>query len=311
MPTVSVIVPAYNASRFLGDALESVLCQTWKDWEVCLVDDGSTDSTRAVVQSFMPRFGSRLRYLYQPNRGLSRARNVAMLNSTGEIFALLDADDVWQPHHLQQGVASLSANPGLGLIHAAVARIDVDGRIIEYPPRPHARYLSGRIVRYIYTRRAHILCPTVMFRRRCMDVVGMFDESMRSTEDRDLWFRIAEHFEIGYLPEIHAYYRISPNSLSRDREAMLASQIFFIHKHRRRGVSSRMAYHEALGNILRERGDDEFRAGNFRLALNHYGKSVLRYPMSAANVYMLVRALAEPFLARIRGIRLHSRSDTA
>lgn len=300
---VSVIIPAYNASRFIGKAIDSVLRQTWTDWQICLVDDGSTDSTRAVVESYAPLLGSKLVYVYQPNSGLANARNVAMLNASGDVFALLDADDVWLPHHLQDGMACLNAQSEVGLVHADVARIDVNDQIIEYPPRPRPKYLAGRIDRYIYARRAHILCPTVMFRRRSVDLVGMFDESMRSTEDRDLWFRIAERFEVAYIHDVHAHYRISPNSLSQNREVMLESQMLFLAKHLRRGAATRIAFHEALGNLLRERGDSEFRTGDLRAAVGSYGKAVLQYPMNAANCYMLIRALGEPLLTRIRAAR--------
>jgi glycosyltransferase involved in cell wall biosynthesis len=303
VPTVTVILPAYNASRFIGRAIESVLRQTWTDWQICLVDDGSTDLTRAIAESYASRLGSRLNYVYQPNRGLAAARNTAILNSVGEVFALLDADDVWLPHHLAEGMACLEARPGAGLVHADVARIDVDDCIIEFPPRPGAKYLDGRIDRHIYTRRAHILCPTVMFRRRALDVVGIFDESMRATEDRDLWFRIAERFEVAYLQTVHAHYRITPNSLSHNREVMITAQMLFLTKHLRRGAVTRVDFHQAFGNLLRERGDCEFKQGEFRAALGLYSRAVLQYPINGNNCYMLMRALGEPILGRIRSAR--------
>src|SRR3954469_17479844 len=114
MPTVSVLIPAFNASRFIGKAIESVLQQTWTDWQICVVDDGSTDATRAIVHSYMPRVGPKLTYVYQPNRGLAKARNVAILNAVGDVFALLDADDVWLPHHLEHGMSCLKARPEVG-----------------------------------------------------------------------------------------------------------------------------------------------------------------------------------------------------
>src|SRR5437899_528191 len=235
-PRVSVIIPAYNAAAYLQWALNSVLLQTFPDWEVIVIDDGSTDQTKSLVEDCMPAFCGKLRYVYQTNRGLPAARNTGIRHAAGEFIALLDADDVWLPARLERSVAVMDGNPDLGLVHSKVARIDTLGNVIEAPSVPAAKYLSGRIAHHIYTRRAHILCPTVMFRRRCVEVVGLFDDTMGGTCDRDLWFRIAERFPVGYIAETLAYYRISPTSMSSDLRRMLTWQLLFIEKHHSRGA---------------------------------------------------------------------------
>jgi glycosyltransferase involved in cell wall biosynthesis len=298
MPRVTAIVPAYNASAYLKAALDSVLRQTYSDWEVVLVDDGSTDNTRAVAEAAAPAFGGRLNYIYQTNRGLSAARNTAIRAAQGEFLALLDSDDVWRPRRLELGVAMMDKDPGLGLVHGKVARINPAGEFIEYPPSPPREYLDGKIARLIYTRRAHVLCPTTLFRKACVDAVGLFDEQMRATEDRDLWFRIAELYRVGYIDEVIADYRISPNSMSKDDKRMLTAQTQFIEKHLRRGACTKMAAREAWGGIYRERGDALFNAGNLRQALRYYSRSVWQFPFNLSNNYMLVRALGEPVVGR-------------
>lgn len=300
MPRVSVIIPAYNAGAYLAAALESVLRQTYTDYEVVVVNDGSTDDTGDIAASYTAGFQGKLRCVYQENRGLPAARNTAIRHSTGEFIALLDADDVWLNHRLERGVAAMDGATAVGLVHARVGRIDAAGRRLKDPPSPPARYLSGSIGHHIYTRRAHLLCPTIMFRRQCLKVAGMFDESMRATEDRDLWFRIARHYPVAYVNEILAYYRISASSMSSDPERMWKWQTFFIEKYHRLGACNAIDVREAMANLCRERGDTLFREGHLRQSLGCYLRSVSYNPLNVSNVYMLVRAIGEPVLAKFR-----------
>jgi len=299
MARVSIIVPAYNAASFIGDALASVLRQTYPHWETVVVDDGSTDQTRAAVEAHMPAFRGRLRYLYQENRGVSAARNTAIRACRGELIALLDADDIWLDNRLERGVDTLDQRPEIGLVHAKVIRIDREGKLIGKPPAPAEKYLSGNIARHIYSRRAHLLAPTILFRRRCLDAAGYFDESFQVTEDRDLWFRIARAFPISYINEVLARYRVSPDSLSREWERTRETQLQFLEKHRRAGHASALDYRQGLANLHRERGDVLFNRGALGESIRWYAKSVGYDPRNGRNVYMLLRALAEPLLGKV------------
>ncbi len=295
MPRVSVIVPAYNAAAYLPYALDSVLAQTFAGWEIVAVDDGSTDRTAAVIESYQPALRGRCRYIHQPNRGLPAARNAGMRAARGDLIALLDADDVWLPHRLERGVRLLDAHPDVALVHARVARIDARGAVIgQLKVTP--RYLSGNIARHIYTRRAHIVCPTVMFRRRCLDTAGWFDENMRATEDRDLWFRIALRYRIAYINEVLAYYRLSPSAMTTDLDRLLRGQLYFVAKHYRSGACTRFEQLQALGNIYRELGDSLFRGGALTKAIGSYLRAVGYNPLSVPNTYMLFRAIMEPLV---------------
>src|SRR4051794_38968817 len=126
MITVSAIIPAYNAANYLPFAMASVLRQTFPDWEVVLVDDGSTDHTPEIVKSMLPQFTGRLNYIRQPNKGLPAARNTAIRNARGKYLALLDADDIWRERRLELTVAALDANPEVGIAHGRVVRIDAN-----------------------------------------------------------------------------------------------------------------------------------------------------------------------------------------
>jgi glycosyltransferase involved in cell wall biosynthesis len=295
MAKVSTLIPSYNAAKYLPVAIKSVINQTYDDWEIVIIDDGSTDNTRAVVEPYGRALGGKLQYVYQSNRGLPAARNSGIRHARGELIALLDADDSWLPARLARGVEVMNADKNIGLVHSKVARIDVDGNVVRYPIYP-SKYLSGRIARHIYTRRAHISCPSVLFRKACLDSVGMFDEAMATTEDRDLWFRIAERFEIAYIDEVLANWRVTPGSMSSNLNKMRDGQIAFAHKHYEKGACTQAELHEALAEIHREQGDAFFSGGEVARSIKLYFRSVLYNPRRARNLYMLLRACAEPLL---------------
>jgi glycosyltransferase involved in cell wall biosynthesis len=230
MATVDIIIPAFNAARFLPFSLESVVSQTFDDWRILLVDDGSTDNTAEAVAPFLDRLGSKIRYIKQENRGLPAARNTAIRASTAEFLALLDADDVWLPCRLSESLKILRERPQVGLVYGLITGIDQDNR----PGITWEGNLSdadGHIAPQVYMRKVELPCPTITFRRKCVDEVGFFDETMRATEDRDLWLRIALRYEVGFVPKVLAYYRLSPNSMSTDPQRMLQAQLKFIRKH--------------------------------------------------------------------------------
>ncbi len=230
MATVDIIIPAFNAARFLPFSLESVVSQTFDDWRILLVDDGSTDNTAEAVAPFLDCLGSKIRYIKQENRGLPAARNTAIRASTAEFLALLDADDVWLPCRLSESLKILGERPQVGLVYGLITGIDQENR----PGITWGGNLSdadGHIATQIYMRKVDLPCPTITFRRKCLDEVGFFDETMRATEDRDLWLRIALRYEVGFVPKVLAYYRLSPNSMSADPQRMLQAQLKFIRKH--------------------------------------------------------------------------------
>jgi hypothetical protein len=189
----------------------------------------------------------------------------------------------------------MDSNPNVGLVHSRIARINVDGAIVGYLEFPR-KYQAGRIAVDVYTRRASISCPTVLFRKECLSVVGLFDETMGGTADRELWFRIAERYEIAYIDEILAHSRLTPGSMSSDSNRMLKWQLSFVHKHYKRHACGWLALREALGQMHREQGDALFTRGHLMKAIGHYFISVFYNPLNLKNVYMLLRASAEPLL---------------
>lgn len=229
MATVDVIIPAFNAARYLPFALESVAAQTFDDWQILLIDDGSTDDTAEVAAPFVSRFGSRIQYIKVENGGVSAARNIAIRRSTAEFLALLDADDVWLANRLEDSLKAFIGRPKVGLAYGLVTGMDPDGGIMAtFEGNPE--HAQGHIAPYIYMRKVELPSPTITLRKTCIDAVGAFDETLRVTEDRDLWLRIALRYEVAFVPKVLAYYRVSPNSLTTDPQRMLDAQLQFIRK---------------------------------------------------------------------------------
>jgi glycosyltransferase involved in cell wall biosynthesis len=218
MPRVSVIIPSYNCARFVGRALRSALEQTYTDYEIILADDGSTDDTQDVVL----RYGAKVRYMYQPNRGVSAARNLALSAATGDLIAYLDADDMWYPQKLDKQVRCLDENPTCGLVHTDVDAIDADDQIVRSkfnhtPPRqvPQGHCLLDLL------RRHHMQLPTVVVRHDLVRKVGFFDERVSGVEDYLQWIGVAmEGRAFSYIDEPLALYRWRVGSLSTNTRRM-------------------------------------------------------------------------------------------
>jgi glycosyltransferase involved in cell wall biosynthesis len=213
MPKVSVVIPAYNAMTYLPETVESVLQQTFTDFEVLIIDDGSSDHIKEwVAQLTDPR----IKLISQINQGLPNARNTGIVHALGEYIAFLDADDLWKPTKLEKQVRCLDDNPSIGLVHTWMVLVDEQsqptGRVIT-------SNAEGEVWKQLVERNV-IACPSVMVRRDCFDAVGMFDSTLRSIEDWDMWIRIASRYPFAVINEPLAYYRQLANSMSKNCQVM-------------------------------------------------------------------------------------------
>jgi glycosyltransferase involved in cell wall biosynthesis len=276
-PQVNVIIPAHNAARYLAEAIESVIAQTFTSWRIVLVNDGSTDATDAVLAPYIASLGDKLTYIRQPKSGVSAARNAAMRNSSAPLLALLDADDVWLPIRLAESVACLQARPEVGLCYGFNTRINPEGVLLDTFDRrqPHG---EGWVAPYLYMRTIDLPSPTITFRRECIDKVGGFDETLTATEDRDLWLRIALHYQVAVIPKVLAHYRTSPQSATTDPDRMLRSQLQFIQKHYRARGCGMAARRIALGRIYKQRAEALASRSQLAAALNSSLQAVAYAP---------------------------------
>jgi glycosyltransferase involved in cell wall biosynthesis len=282
MATVDVIIPAFNAAKYLPAAIESVISQTFSDWQILLVDDGSTDNTVEVVGPFLERLGTKIKYIRQENRGVSAARNTAILASVAEFLALLDADDVWLPNRLFESLKVLVERPQAGLSYALIRGIDSDGRIgSQWAGNP--AHAEGRIATHIYMRTVELPSPTITLRKTILDEVGTFDEALRVTEDRDLWLRIALRSEVAFIPKVLAYYRGSPSSLSTDPSQMLRAQLQFIRKHYGAEGCGLLPRQAAVARSYKQQAENLKMRGQALAALRSSVRAVALYPLSSDN----------------------------
>jgi glycosyltransferase involved in cell wall biosynthesis len=283
MVTVDVIIPAYNAARFLPAAIESVEAQTFSDWRILLVDDGSTDDTPEIVAPYRERLGEKLMYIRQANAGLPAARNTAIRNSSAEFLALLDADDVWLPWRLEESLKAFENRPRVGLSYGMVRHIDQDGKVKDWEDRKQENG-EGWIARHIYTRKVSLPPTTITFRRECIEKVGLFDETMRATEDRDMCLRIAQKCEVRFVNRVIADYRVSPNQMTSDYKRMLAGQLQFVEKHRGAPGCGAWQRRVALGLIYKQQADALSTRGQPWAALKSSVRALMFNPADLSNL---------------------------
>jgi glycosyltransferase involved in cell wall biosynthesis len=220
-PTVSVIIPAYNRAQWIGASIQSVLDQTYTDYEIIVVDDGSTDDTAEVIRAFTDR----VRYVYQENGGAAAARNRGMRESRGEYLAFLDSDDLFMPEKLQKQVEYLQHNPHIGMVYSAYSNIDGNNNELGIVSAQH----TGHIYRQ-FLFHCNIQTSTIMIRRQVAKAVGEFDVYLRLPEDIDYWIRIARHYEIGAIDEPLSRFRTHPGNIERDPEKILNYFLYIAEK---------------------------------------------------------------------------------
>ena len=225
MPKVSVVVPAYNSARFIEETIRSVLDQTYQDFEIIVVDDGSTDTTAALVKAY----GDRVRYVWQENQGPSAARNTGKRSACGEFIALLDADDLWCADFLETLVPVLGSDPELGAAYCGWQHIDAAGNPLPQTARP--RRMSPRCFREKLVWGNFLSVHAVLVRRTCYEQVGLFDESLSTHEDWDMWLRMSTHYRFGAVPHVLAKYRLHDRNMSSNAQQAADGAVHIVRKH--------------------------------------------------------------------------------
>ena len=212
-PLVSVIVPAYNVADYIGDALNSVLAQTFTDHEIIVINDGSPD-TEALEKVLAP-YMSRIIYLKQENRGVSAARNTGINAARGSLIAFLDGDDTWLPHYLEVQVEGIQADPSIDVLYPNVMMFgDASGTGEEFMTLCPS---NGEVTFERLILQECNVSNCSIARRETIIRAGLFDETLRSVEDFDLWLRVIKGGgRIAYHRDVLARYRRRPGSLTAD-----------------------------------------------------------------------------------------------
>lgn len=209
MPLFSIVVTCYNYGQYLQQSLQSVLDQTCSDYEVIVIDDGSTDNTPDVMEQYAA--DSRFKYIRQANAGQPKAKNRGITESRGEFIAFLDADDIWLPTKLEKQLA-LFADPLVGVVYSRRKWINQDGVEISGNERILRR---GDILDHIFID--NFICfSSSVIRHSCLEEVGYFDENLPMGIDYDLWIRLAARYRFEYVDEPLVKYRTGHANLSKN-----------------------------------------------------------------------------------------------
>jgi len=208
VPAVSIIIPTYDRVEMLRTALDSVAAQTFQDFEIVVVDDGSTDGTREA----MATRPERIRYLWQPNQGVAEARNHGLRTIHSEFVAFLDSDDLWQPTFLERAVGTLRDEPGLALVYTRFTSMDAIGRVLSrHNKQPFAGDVTPRLFASTF-----IHTSAVVARSHVIRDAGGFDGRLSHNEDYDLWLRLSLRHRFGLIPEPLCLRRCHPESLAHN-----------------------------------------------------------------------------------------------
>jgi glycosyltransferase involved in cell wall biosynthesis len=306
-PGVSIVIPACNAGQFIAEAIDSVLAQTFTDFEVIVVDDGSTDDTREVVARFTDH---RLRYVYQDHAGVSAARNAGIRQAQGRYIAFLDADDWWLPHKLALQVQILDACSEVGLVYCGAYRVR-NGRVIS---KFRARY-RGDVFKPLLVRGNEKVmagsASAVIIRKECFEQVGGFDEECFAAEDWEMWLRLAARYEFDCVPDCLVAVRFHEENTSAKAERMRQGISITFRKifenpalqHKIEPIKERAKSQEYL--LL---GVYHYRAGDIRAARRHFIETLRLNPFCrGAWLYLAGTLLGRESAGLVESVREHLR----
>ena len=306
MPKVSIIIPAFNCERFIGEAIDSVLAQTYTDFELIVVDDGSEDQTAQKVK----QYGEKLTYLYQPNSGQAKARNLGYAHSNGEYLAFLDADDRWYPQMLEVEVQALDSNPQMGLVYSDVDVIAIRaaGGKARDPPRPEHEVHPGSAQEHYLARRAgkkrasysiigfhSIPFPSASLKRRVIfEKAGCFDVSFyQGGEDVVLWAKMYRLANFLWIPQSLAQRRMQRRQVSHMKERRLEADLMASNKlwtlfaeEPDRQTDLLVTY----GRIWSREGQRLVRGGKLKSARECFRRSHRYYPFYIRNYIRWIRS---------------------
>jgi glycosyltransferase involved in cell wall biosynthesis len=298
-PRISAIIPVFNGAATLGQAIDSVLAQSSCGLELIVVDDGSTDSTPAIIESY----GDRVQHIRQSNAGPAAARNAGVREARGEYLAFLDADDQWLPGMVEHTIAMLESDPDCVVAYGNLLMVDSDGHglgsyLIE------GEYARAPSMQEILTRMWPIMPSASLIRRSAFDACGGFVEKFRGAgfEDAFLWLMLRERGHFGYIPEALAVWRFSwfprplkvqPNRRDRETFARLVRQRYSVDPSRL--VTARM---RATRSILGYVGLRALRRGDRQLARRAFAGALNLDPLRARNIFRFVRTFLPVRLAR-------------
>ena len=247
-------MPAYNAEKYIAASIESVLAQTYSDWELIVVDDGSTDRTATIVQEFVKR-DPRIKYVFQENGRLGKARNTGIRNSTGTLVAFLDSDDLWMPTKLEAQTRAMAEN-NADVVYSK-SYVFRDGNIdneTETLKSPTGKFSGPDFVDFLVCQN-QIPVLTVLLKRSALDRVGLFEEgeAYHGCEDYDLWLRLARAGFVFYgMSDVLARYRRHEKAMTAIQSNILKPMLLIVRRYINQSALSESEKQRRLTGLYRE-----------------------------------------------------------
>lgn len=263
---VSVIMPCYNGEKFIAEAIESVINQTYQDWELIIIDDGSTDNSKKIIKQYCIA-DKRIQYTqHKKNKGIPFARNTGIRLSNGEYIALLDQDDKWLPKKLALQLDKFYINkPEIGLVFGNINKVDSYGNIIHKAKNIKINFETinqRNLIIHLFFN-PFIPSITVMFKRKCLKEVGEFDENILwGGDDYELWLRLANKFKFAYISKVLGIRRLHDNNYSQSERMIKGSiqltnsivkKYTFLNKYKQKKIAKELCrlgrYKQLIGNF--------------------------------------------------------------
>lgn len=288
-PVISVVLPVYNAGRYLAQAVESVLAQTFRDFELIAVDDGSTDNSRALLETFARR-DPRVRVISRPNTGIVGALNDGLAAARGRYIARMDGDDVADPERFARQAAALDAAPDCVALGSAVRFIDPEGRPLKIyrPPAGHNAIRDE----LSWGNGGALVHPAVVFRRDALEACGGYRQEFIFIEDLDLYVRLLRFGRLANLPDVLLSYRQHPRSVNHrigDRSALTARIIAPLRSEMglppmpAEAIAAAIAFPAGIAACRRRWALDAAEGGNLAAARANALRALWHNPLEKAN----------------------------
>jgi len=316
MAKISIIIPTYNYAQYICEAIESVLNQTYKDFEIIVVDDGSTDNTKEVIKPYL----NKIKYIYQQNSGPSSARNRGIKEAKGEYIAFLDADDIWLPQKLELQIKFMEKEKEVGLIFSDMILFNEKGIIknsflkeklffnkLSIKPLSSTEKVIYDNVFNALLQENFIPTNTVIVKKECFNKVGFFDETLFSVEDRDMWLRIGLFYDIGFINFPLVLTRFHETNISANQELALKSRLKVMKKflnYSNLPIKSKKIIKQTINKIYFDLGYLYFTCEKFPLSRIYFRRFLKENPfMFKPWIYILLSVLPTSDIRKLKNLK--------
>ncbi|MCK5542564.1 MAG: glycosyltransferase [Desulfobacterales bacterium] len=280
-PIVSVVIPTYNRKNIIVRAIESVLNQTYKNYEIIIVDDGSTDGTVDYIKN---NYNFKIKCISQKNMGASSARNKGISEAKGKYVAFLDSDDEWINSKLTTQVAFLEKNPEIALLCGRTYKSDD----IKKVNSPLTKKIVGNLFNTLYSH-SFVSTPTVIVKKDVLDQVGGFDTNYKSAEDFDLWLKITKNYQCAFLPGLIAIVNRGEDNLSTDKITLHLHAVTILESHYDKKLIPRRVYKKAISDSYIALGRNHLKSGQISQARKSFISSFKIYPIRFRSLRYLLK----------------------